>query len=568
VSFHSCRTVLVIAESSLVQHLRSGQDQRARIGEAVAAFRRLAPSDYGHFLATIENDLSEHVPQLEGGAPQLLLEAGPTSAGKSPTIKPGSLREAVLKLISDGQPRTTVEIRGLLEATRPVKAPTLNTEIFTLRKLGLLRSEGNGRATRHTIVARALPTTMRSGGKHDRAPRAPRARKPAADDEDSSAPAPLPDRREPAQPKQRSQKQPRRSAEVALDRRERSLDAARIYSRAISGHHLLTKSEEIALAQGLEDTELEIWTRVLASPLAAEARRQLRLLDPPIVPATDAEARAGDLDRLIASRVIAEGRDQLSKEDHAALRALEVEADRIRGRFAECNLRMVPSVIRKHGYQFTTHLTMGDLIQEGNLGLLKAIPRFDYRRGFRFSTYATWWIRHFVVRARQNQGSDVRVPVHLQDLMFRVRRAQTQLARELGRDPTRKEIAKELRVSEKNLQLLESNWLRHRQTMPMFDSVGDGEGQRPSKFVSDAEPVDQVLVQLQEDEKLVAMVDSLPSQLALVLRSRFGIGGDDPKTLDQIGAMIDRSKERVRQLLEKGLGLLRVHLPRSMRPDL
>lgn len=153
---------------------------------------------------------------------------------------------------------------------------------------------------------------------------------------------------------------------------------------------------------------MAIWDRLLAGPLASEARRRLLELDPPIAVTRAGEARAADLDRQVASRVIADGRDRLPEVDRAALRSLEVEADRVRERFATCNLRMVPSTIRRHGYHRSTGLAMGDLIQEGNIGLLKAIPRFDYRRGFRFSTFATWWIRHYLVRARQNLGADVR----------------------------------------------------------------------------------------------------------------------------------------------------------------
>jgi RNA polymerase primary sigma factor len=532
----------VVAESSLVQYLRSGRDQRARIDEAVAAFRRLAPSDYGHFLATIEADLGESVRQLETGVPRLMLAAGSSSpeksspiktestAAKSPAVKHGSLREAVLGVLADGQPRSSREIRDALTATRLVKTPTFNTEMFTLRKLGLVRSEGSGNARKHSIVILPPPSPARSSSSsRDRAPRAAR-RKRQSDDEDHP------------------------------ERRSRSLDAEQIYSRAIGGHPLLTKAEELELARRLEITELEIWTRLLASPLAPEVRRQLRAHDPPIADASVAEVRKGDPDRQIATRVFAEDRDRLSADDRAALRALDVEADRIRARFATCNLRLVPSVIRKHAYHLTSNLPMSDLIQEGNLGLLKAISRFDYRHGCRFSTFAAWWIRHYVVRARQNHSSDVRVPVHMQELAFRVRRARKQLSDELGRDPTRGEIAEVLRVSVKNLQTLESTWLRHRQALPTFDSVGDAEGREPSQLVSDAEPVDAILVQLQEDAQIAVAIDGLPPVLAQVLRSRYGIGGGEPMMLEQIGRRLQRSKERVRQLLEKALVLLRARL--------
>ena len=136
-----------------MQHLRAGQDQRARIGEAVAAFRRLAPEDYGHFLATIEADLGAGAAELVGGATPLLLAAPAKKPRTAPSHSSnGTLREAVLSLLADGRQRSTMEIRSELEATRPVKRATLNTEIFTLRKTGRLRSEGKGHGRKHTIA--------------------------------------------------------------------------------------------------------------------------------------------------------------------------------------------------------------------------------------------------------------------------------------------------------------------------------------------------------------------------------------------------------------------------------
>ena len=414
----------------------------------MAAFRRLAPTDYGHFLATIENDLSEHVPALGSGKQPLLLAAPAAEVTKPPAA--GSLREAVLAVLADGRQRSTLEIRRELEVTRSVKSGTLNTEIFTLRKRGIVRSEGRGRASRHTLVATAPPpATTPSASARERTTQKPR-RKRDDDDDDHSA----------------------------RDKRSPSLDAAQIYAKAIGGHHLLSKQEEWELSRRLEETEVEIWRRLLASPLASAGRDLLRTLDPPIKAASAKTARTADIDRQIALRVIAAGSDQLSKDDRKTLRALIGESDRIRDRFASCNLRMVPSTIRRHGYHRSTQLSMSDLIQEGNLGLIKAIPRFDYRRGFRFSTFATWSIRHYLVRARQNLGSEVRVPVHLHDLANKARMAKADLREKLGRDPSPTELCKALKISAKTLTTLQNAWLKHRESIPTFNSVGD-DGRTP-----------------------------------------------------------------------------------------
>jgi RNA polymerase primary sigma factor len=529
-----------------MRHLRAGQDQRARIDEAVTAFRRLTPEDYGHFLATIEADFGSGAPQIGNGGSRPLLIAGPTEAAtgapgakarREGSVREGSLREAVLGLLADGRERSTVEIRRDLGAIRPVKPGTLNTEIFTLRKLGFLHSEGQGRVRRHTLVPRAPAAastrSAASAGKREPATRAARRKGKRADDEDRPAHA-----------------------------NARSLDAEQIYAAAISGHHLLTKDEEWDLARRLEEVEISLWERLLDGPLAAEARQLLLQLESPVDPASAREARAADLDRLIVSRVIAEDpnrspvSDQI-KAERGALRVLAAKADRIRDWFATCNLRMVPSTIRRHGYHLSTNLTMSDLIQEGNCGLLKAIPRFDHRRGLRFSTFATWWIRHYLVRARQNLGAEVRVPVHLQELAGKARRAKIQLRKELGRDPNRSELATALKVSKKSLQTLEGTWLKYREALPMFDSVSGEEGETPSCLASDDPIADEVLARHQEDAQIAAAIARMPRLLAQIVQRRFGLDGVEQETLSQIGDSMQLSRERIRQLEKKALETLR-----------
>ena len=524
-----------------MRHLRAGQDRLALIGEAVDAFRRLAPADYGYFLATIEGDLGVRAAELGEGATPLLLPAPSASSTPVPTAREGSLREAVLGLLSDGRQRSTAEIRRELEASRPINPGSLHTEIFTLRKCGTLRSEGRGRGTRHALVPSSPPissTTTRAGstGKRESATRTPKRTRKRDDDEDH----------------------PRRegSASPVV---EVELHAQKIYAAAIGAHYLLTKNEEWELSRRLEETETAIWEQLLAGPLGDEARLMLLELDTPIKPTSARQARNADLDRLVATRLIAEGAGRLEAAVRTAIRALCAEADRIRVRFATCNLRMVPATIRRHGYHRMTSLSMSDLIQEGNFGLLKAIPRFDHRRGLRFSTFATWWIRHYLVRARQNLGSEVRVPVHLQELAGKVRRTVVEFRRTHGRDPSQDEIASLLKVSTRSLQTLDSGWLKHRESLPVFDSVGE-EGDLPSHLASDVALPDEVLAIVQEDDRLIAAVASMPRQLAQIVRRRFGLDGSEPEMLREIGDSMHLSRERVRQLEQKALAILREKL--------
>jgi len=550
----SCRTKLMGAESSIMRHLRAGRDQRDRLVDAVAAFRRLSPEDYGPFLAAIEHVLGggadptliiERVPLLLAQAPAPNSAPPPVSPPKPATadVRPaaGSLRECVLNLLLDGQPRTTTEIRVALENTRSVNPGSLHSEIFTMRKAGLLRSEGRGRGTRHTRAS----TTPRAS----RAAVAPSAKVPSKK----------------LAKRKRSDDEHRPERPERADSRVPKLDAEQIYASAIRGHHLLTRAEELTLARRLEETEVALWKLLLGGKLAEEAQSALLGLEPPVKATSARKARAADLDRLVAMRILGAERKSIDKDLAAEIQALQVlakEADRIRESFTSCNLRLVPSVIRRYGYQRGTSLSMPDLIQEGNLGLLRAIPRFDYRRGLRFSTFATWWIRHYLVRARQNFGAEVRVPVHLHDLAVKANRAKVTFQRKFGRDPDHAELARALKISEKSVRTLESAWLKHRESLPAFDSVGE-DGTQPSYLASEGPLADEILTRYQDDERLTAEVAGMPELLAGIILRRFGLGGGEPETLREIGKSMNLSRERIRQLEQKALRVLR----QTIAPD-
>jgi len=156
----------------------------------------------------------------------------------------------------------------------------------------------------------------------------------------------------------------------------------------------------------------------------------------------------------------------------------------------------------------------------------------------------------------QQRSAEVRVPVHLLELASKVRRAKSRLRGELGRDPSQVEIARALKVSTKSLATLESTWLKHRESLPAFDSVGEN-GELPSILASDDLPADEILVRLQEDGQIANAFATLPPLLAQVLRRRYGLDGADHETLKQIGKSMRLSRERVRQLEMKALMILR-----------
>jgi len=343
---------------------------------------------------------------------------------------------------------------------------------------------------------------------------------------------------------------------------QEDLDAEHLYAAEIKDHQLLALPEELELARRLETTETTLWARLLEGPLSSEARQLFLERDAPLAPFSPEAARAADLDRGVIIPLVdhAQSHGDLALErELQILRKLSTQIDGLRARFVQCNLRLVPSTIRRYGYHHNTRLPMSDLIQEGNLGLIKAVPRFDYRRGHRFSTFAMWWIRHYLVIARQNLGAEVRIPLHLQDLASKVRQTKAQLRQKLQRDPSLNEISRKLEVSKKRIQALEGDWLRYPEALPSFDSTGE-EGLMPSFLASTDPSADKVLASRQEAACIATAIESMPRLLAQIVRRRFGLDGGVSETLLQIGESLQLSRERIRQLEEKALGLLRRRL--------
>ena len=227
-----------------------------------------------------------------------------------------------------------------------------------------------------------------------------------------------------------------------------------------------------------------------------------------------------------------------------------------KNRFIEHNLKLVVAIAKDYR---NLGLSFPDLIQEGNLGLIRAVEKFDHRRGFKFSTYAVWWIRQALVRAIQNHSRTIRLPSHVHDRLQRSQRVRPELTGKLGREPTPAELAPELGTDAGSLEALD---LLSREAISLESSVA-GTEKRLEDFVAD--PTSAAPDNGLDGERMRSgvgfLIGALTSREQLILRLRYGLGGEEEHTLEQIGQSLGLSRERVRQLEARALKKLRETLP-------
>jgi len=313
---------------------------------------------------------------------------------------------------------------------------------------------------------------------------------------------------------------------------EQAQDAVRLYLREIGRVPLLKKADEVRLAKAIE---LQRW---IANALKDDDERT-RIEDDPQAAFDGLDLTDDDFTDILSW-------------DQIRIHRFMAAGDDARRQMIEANLRLVVSVAKKylgHG------MSLLDLIQEGNTGLMRAVEKFDWRRGFKFSTYATWWIRQAVTRAIADQARTIRVPVHMNERISRYNREMMRLSQALGRDPKLEEIAEAMEMSPEKVEEIKS---AIRVPISLEKPVGDDEESMLGDFVEDeSHDLEELAAKGVLRDAIDEVLDKLSDREAGIIRLRFGLSGRRPQTLEEVGGHFGLTRERIRQIEIEALRKLR-----------
>ncbi len=322
-----------------------------------------------------------------------------------------------------------------------------------------------------------------------------------------------------------------------------------------SGDFVWDEEESEALRQARKDAELTASADSVRAYLKQIGKVALLNAEEEVELAKRIEAG------LFATQLMAEKADRgekYSPKDRRDMAWICRDGDRAKNHLLEANLRLVVSLAKRYTGRGMAFL---DLIQEGDLGLIRAVEKFDYTKGYKFSTYATWWIRQAITRAMADQARTIRIPVHMVEVINKLGRIQRELLQDLGREPTPEELAKEMDITpEKVLEIQQYA----REPISLDQTIGDEGDSQLGDFIEDSEAVvavDAVSFTLLQDQ-LQSVLETLSEREAGVVRLRFGLTDGQPRTLDEIGQVYGVTRERIRQIESKTMSKLR-HPSRS-----
>ena len=322
-----------------------------------------------------------------------------------------------------------------------------------------------------------------------------------------------------------------------------------------SGDFVWDEEESEALRQARKDAELTASADSVRAYLKQIGKVALLNAEEEVELAKRIEAGLYAVERM---RIMAEKGEKLSVPVRRDLTWITRDGNRAKNHLLEANLRLVVSLAKRYTGRGMAFL---DLIQEGNLGLIRAVEKFDYTKGYKFSTYATWWIRQAITRAMADQARTIRIPVHMVEVINKLGRIQRELLQDLGREPTPEELAKEMDITpEKVLEIQQYA----REPISLDQTIGDEGDSQLGDFIEDSEAVvavDAVSFTLLQDQ-LQSVLATLSEREAGVVRLRFGLTDGQPRTLDEIGQVYGVTRERIRQIESKTMSKLR-HPSRS-----